>query len=57
LAAAVADSRRGPAARSGDTRAKLAIPLEIAYSGGMQKIGVDGRTLEVKIPAASARDR
>jgi curved DNA-binding protein len=34
----------------GDTRAKLAIPLEVAYSGGMQKIGVDGRTLEVKIP-------
>jgi curved DNA-binding protein len=22
----------------------------VAYSGGMQKIGVDGRTLEVKIP-------
>src|SRR6478735_3670224 len=35
----------------GDTRAKLSIPLEIAYSGGMQKIGIDGRTLEVKIPA------
>ncbi len=35
----------------GDVRAKLAIPLEVAYAGGVQKIGVDGRTLEVKIPA------
>lgn len=34
----------------GDVRAKLSIPLEVAYSGGSQKIGVDGRTLEVKIP-------
>ncbi len=44
----------GRASRSaplGDVRAKLAIPLEIAYSGGSQTIGVDGRTLEVKIPA------
>jgi curved DNA-binding protein len=40
----------GAAPPPGDTRAKLAIPLEVAYSGGMQKIGVDGRTLEVKIP-------
>ena len=43
--------RGGRAAPPGDTRAKLAIPLEIAHSGGMQKIGIDGRTLEVKIPA------
>jgi curved DNA-binding protein len=35
----------------GDVRAKLAIPLEIAYAGGQQTIGVDGRTLQVKIPA------
>lgn len=41
----------GAAAPPGDTRAKLSIPLEVAYSGGMQKIGIDGRTLEVKIPA------
>jgi curved DNA-binding protein len=34
----------------GDVRAKVAIPLEVAHSGGMQRIGVDGRTLEVKIP-------
>jgi curved DNA-binding protein len=44
---------RGPgrAVPLGDTRAKLAIPLEIAHSGGTQTIGIDGRTLEVKIPA------
>ena len=45
---------RGPAGRAappGDTRAKLEIPLEIAHAGGVQKIGIDGRTLEVKIPA------
>ncbi|HNV83419.1 MAG TPA: DnaJ C-terminal domain-containing protein [Arenimonas sp.] len=35
----------------GDTRAKVAIPLEIAFSGGQQRFNVDGRTLEVKIPA------
>ena len=40
---------RGPAPL-GDTRAKLSIPLAVAYSGGIQRIGVDGRTLEVKIP-------
>ncbi len=34
----------------GDTRAKVAIPLEIAFSGGQQRFTVDGRTLEVKIP-------
>ena len=46
-----AGGRGNRAAPLGDTRAKLAIPLEIAYSGGTQTIGVDGRTLEVKIPA------
>lgn len=35
----------------GDVRAKLAIPLEVAFAGGQQTIGVDGRTLQVKIPA------
>jgi curved DNA-binding protein len=32
-------------------RAKLAIPLEFAYAGGTQAINVDGRMLQVKIPA------
>lgn len=44
---------RGPrgAPPPGDLRAKLSIPLEVAYAGGAQSIGVDGRTLQVKIPA------
>ena len=51
--------RAHPGARArpqppGDTRAKLAIPLELAYSGGRQRLGVDGRTLEVNIPAGIA---
>lgn len=35
----------------GDVRARLSVPLELAYTGGKQRIGVDGRTLEVGIPA------
>jgi curved DNA-binding protein len=35
----------------GDTRAKVAITLEVAFSGGQQRFNVDGRTLDVKIPA------
>ena len=51
--------RGGPGARArpqpaGDTRAKLAIPLELAFGGGKQRISVDGRTLEVNIPAGIA---
>ena len=51
--------RAHPGARArpqppGDTRAKLAIPLQLAYSGGKQRLGVDGRTLEVNIPAGIA---
>jgi len=42
--------QRGPAP-VGDLRAKLSIPLDVAYSGGIQRIGVDNRTLEVKVPA------
>jgi curved DNA-binding protein len=41
-------SRQGPA---GDVRAKVAISLELAHTGGQQRISVEGRTLEVKIPA------
>ena len=39
---------------AGDVRAKLAIPLELAYTGGKQRINVDGRTLEVNVPAGIA---
>ena len=40
---------RGPQP-GGDTRAKLAIPLESVYGGGSVRIGVNGRTLEVRVP-------
>jgi curved DNA-binding protein len=43
--------QRARQAPPGDTRAKLAVPLEIAYSGGAQSISIDGRVLEVKIPS------
>lgn len=41
------------AARAGaaDVRARLDVPLAIAHAGGTQRIGIDDRTLEVKIPA------
>ncbi|MGY0651148.1 DnaJ C-terminal domain-containing protein [Luteimonas sp. A537] len=34
----------------GDTRARLAVPLETVYGGGAMRIAVNGRTLEVKVP-------
>lgn len=34
----------------GDTRAKVAIPLEAAYRGDSVRITVNGRTLEVRVP-------
>ncbi|MGL6289470.1 MAG: DnaJ C-terminal domain-containing protein [Silanimonas sp.] len=35
----------------GDQRLTLALPLEIAFAGGMQRVEVDGREFEVKVPA------
>lgn len=40
---------RGPQPR-GDTRAKLAVPLESVYDGGSVRISVNGRTLDVRVP-------
>ena len=40
---------RGPQP-AGDTRAKLAVPLESIYGGGSVRISVGGRTLEVRVP-------
>ena len=34
----------------GDTRAKLAVPLESVYQGGSVRIGVNGKTLDVRVP-------
>ena len=42
---------RAQPAPAGDTRAKLGVPLEIIHAGGSQRFQVDGRTLEVKVPA------
>ena len=42
---------RGRQAPAGDTRARLEIPLELAYRGGEQRLTVAGKTLDVKIPA------
>lgn len=36
--------------RSGDTRAKLSVSLETVYAGDTVRVGVHGKTLEVKIP-------
>ena len=34
----------------GDTRAKLAVPLESVYEGNSVRIGINGKTLDVRIP-------
>jgi len=43
--------QRAQAAPTGETRVKLNIPLELAHAGGNQRIQIDGKTLDVKIPA------
>ena len=40
---------RGPQPR-GDSRARLAVPLESVYRGDSVRIGVNGKTLEVRVP-------
>jgi curved DNA-binding protein len=40
---------RGPQP-AGDTRARLAVPLESVYRGDSVRIGVNGKTLEIRIP-------
>jgi len=34
----------------GDTRAKLAVPLEAVYNGSSVRIGINGKTLDVRVP-------
>ncbi len=45
---------RGPrqqqSAPRGDTRAKLSVPLEAVYKGDSVRIGINGKSLDVKIP-------
>jgi curved DNA-binding protein len=40
----------GRAQPRGDTRARLAVPLEAVYRGDSVRIGVNGKTLEVRVP-------
>src|SRR5688572_29980014 len=40
----------GRAQPRGDTRAKLAVPLEAVYDGGSVRIGVNGKTLDIRVP-------
>ena len=40
----------GPQAARGDTRAKLAVPLEAVYHGNSVRITVNGRSLDVNVP-------
>src|SRR5690606_8920751 len=40
---------RGPQP-AGDTRARLAVPLEAVYNGDSVRIGVNGKTLDVRVP-------
>ena len=40
----------GRAAPPGDTRAKLAVPLEAVYEGSSVRITINGRTLDVRVP-------
>lgn len=42
--------RSRPAPPRGDTRAKLAISLETVYEGGKVRIGINGKTLDVRVP-------
>jgi curved DNA-binding protein len=40
----------GRAAPRGDTRMKLAVPLEAVYNGSSVRIGVSGKTLDIRVP-------
>lgn len=42
---------RGSAAPRGDQRFKLRIALEVAFAGGSQRLDIDGREFDVKVPA------
>ena len=44
-----AGAGRGPQPR-GDTRAKLSVPLDAVYHGSSVRIGINGKSLDVRIP-------
>lgn len=41
---------QGPQAPRGDTRARLAVPLEVVYHGRSVRISVNGKSLDVNVP-------
>lgn len=41
---------QGRAAPRGDTRARLSVPLEAVYAGDSVRIGVNGKSLDVRVP-------
>ena len=43
-------AQRQQSAPRGDTRAKLSVPLEAVYKGDSVRIGINGKSLDVKIP-------
>lgn len=49
--ASASGAGRRSAPPRGDQRFALAVPLEVAYAGGVQRIELDGREFEVKVPA------
>jgi curved DNA-binding protein len=49
--AARAQRGTGPGARAAPRRARLEVDLETVYAGGTRRIEIEGRTLDVKIPA------
>lgn len=40
----------GPQAPRGDTRARFSVPLDAVYTGGSVRIGINGKSLDVRIP-------
>lgn len=40
----------GPQAPRGDTRARFSVPLDAVYNGSSVRIGIDGKSLDVRIP-------
>jgi curved DNA-binding protein len=40
----------GAARQRADTRARLAVPLETVYAGDSVRVGINGRTLDVRVP-------
>ncbi len=47
---AAAGQRPGPQPPRGDTRARLSVPLDAVYNGSSVRIGINGKSLDVRIP-------